>query len=135
MPVRSSSSSVARWPDCASVDRAARAWAAGEAAGRPELLRLGYFGSYARGEPGPGSDLDLVAVVGASDLPFERRALEWDLLGLPVGAELLVYTEPEWEKLKARGSRFARVLESETVWLVERGAEGRPGGRNRRSPP
>ena len=86
MPTRSSSSPVARWPDRATVDAAARAWAATEAARRPDLVRLGYFGSYARGEPGPGSDLDLVAVLRESALPFERRGLEWDLLGLPVAA-------------------------------------------------
>lgn len=123
MPVRSSTSSVARWPDRAAVDAAARAWASSEAARRPDLLRLGYFGSYARGEAGPGSDLDLVAVVRESKLPFEQRALDWDLLPLPVAAELLVYTEREWEALQGSGRRFARVLRDETVWLFERKAQ------------
>jgi uncharacterized protein len=125
MPVRFSTSSVARWPERATVEAAARAWAAGEAARRPELLRLGCFGSYARGEPGPGSDLDLVAVVRESAFPFERRALEWDLLGLPVAAEILVYTEREWGDMQRSERRFARVLREETVWLFERrGPEG-----------
>jgi len=118
MPVRSSSSSVLRWPDREAVDAAVRSWARAEALGRPELLRLGYFGSYARGDWGPGSDLDLVAVVRESALPFERRAIEWNTLALPVHADLLVYTAREWDDLQARGSRFARVLADETVWVV-----------------
>jgi hypothetical protein len=118
MPVRYSSSSVVRWPDRETVDAAVRVWARAEAARRPELLRLGYFGSYARGDWGPGSDLDAVAVVRESDLPFERRAAGWDVLSLPVQADLLVYTVREWEALQDRGGRFARVLAHETVWVL-----------------
>ena len=116
MPVRSLSSYVLVWPDRAAVDAAARAWAAREAGSRPDLLRLGYSGSYARGDWGTGSDLDLVAAVRSSDLPFEDRAVRWDLTALPVPAEILVYTEAEWRAFLAEGSRFARTLESETVW-------------------
>jgi hypothetical protein len=65
-----------------------------------------------------GSDVDLVAVVETSGTPFERRALAWDLLDLPVPAEIVVYTRAEWEKLAAERGRFARTLESEAIWLV-----------------
>ncbi len=118
MPTRSSSSSVVTWPDREAIDAAVRAWARAEAGRRPELLRLGYFGSYARGDWGPGSDLDLVAIVRECDLPFERRAVAWDVLSLPVQADLLVYTAREWEALQARGERFARMLADETVWVL-----------------
>jgi predicted nucleotidyltransferase len=50
---------------------------------RHELLRLGYFGSYAHGDWGVGSDLDLVAVVCHDDRPFETLAVAWDLSPLP----------------------------------------------------
>jgi hypothetical protein len=43
-----------------------------------------------------GSDLDLLAVVDSSELPFERRSVSWNLNGLPVQADLLVYTTEEW---------------------------------------
>ena len=118
MPVRSLSSSVLRWPDRDTVERAARSWAAAQAKGHPELRRLGFFGSYARGDWGVGSDLDLVAVVDASELPFERRAGAFDLSRLPVPAELLVYTESEWRDLPAASTRFARMLKREAVWLL-----------------
>ncbi len=73
MPVKSLNSSVPKWPDRLTVDRAARSWAAGEARGHPELLRLGYFGSYASGNAGVGSDLDLIGIVDRAAEKFERR--------------------------------------------------------------
>jgi len=100
------------------VDASARSWAAAEAKRRPELCRLGYFGSYARGDWGVGSDLDLVAVVNASERAFENRAAAFDLSRLPVPAELLVYTRSEWSDFARAGTRFARMLQRETVWLV-----------------
>jgi predicted nucleotidyltransferase len=127
MPVRSLNSSVLAWPDQASVDRAVRAWAALEAKRHPGILRIGYFGSYARGDWGVGSDLDLVAVVEDSPLPFHERAARWNVLELPVPAELLVYTRDEWEHLLTSQSRFARQLLQETVWVLTDIVQDQPG--------
>ena len=110
MPVRSSTSSVLRWPD--------RTEAAAQARVRPELVRLGYFGSYARGDWGVGSDLDLVAIVRSASGPFPRRANDWPTEELPVPVDLLVYTSEEWEKLRTEGGRFVRTVEHEAVWLI-----------------
>lgn len=85
-----------------------------------ELGRLGYFGSYARGNWGVGSDLDLVAVVTSASVPFDRRALAWDLTPLPVPSEILIYTEPEWLELERHGGRFAEMLTRSTVWVFIR---------------
>jgi hypothetical protein len=115
MPVRLLSSPVLRWPDAAVVDAAARAFAQALAAAWPALERLGYFGSYARGDWGVGSDLDLIAIVDRAGEPFERRAARWDTTQLPVPASLLVYTRDEWERL--RGGRFHATIEREAVWL------------------
>lgn len=120
MPVRSLSSSVLKWPERAEVEKAVQAWATRAADDHPNLLRLGVFGSYARGDAGVGSDLDLVAVVEDSEQPFERRGVEWELTELPVPAEILVYTREEWERLMGEGGRFARTLEREARWLFER---------------
>lgn len=117
MPERSSNTRVLKWPDRAAVDAAARSLAHGLARAHPELLRLGYFGSYARGDWGVGSDLDLVAVVSESRRPFVERALDFDLAGLPVPAELLVYTDAEWREIERRRDRFAERLRAETVWV------------------
>jgi hypothetical protein len=110
-------SSVLKWPNKAAVDGALRRWAAAQEEQHPELLRLGYFGSYARGDWGVGSDLDLVAIVGQSQRPFDRRANDWDLSLLPVPTEMLVYTQSEWLALQTEGGRFARTLAAETVWI------------------
>lgn len=118
MPVRSLTSSVLRWPDRAEVERALREWAQEQQRLHPDLIRLGYFGSYARGDWGVGSDLDLLAIVRRDAQPFDERARRWDLIALPVPAEILVYTEAEWEQMQRTGRRFARVLESEAVWVT-----------------
>lgn len=117
MPIRSLASSVLKWPDRDSVDAAVRSWAGREAILRPGLMRLGYFGSYADGAWGVGSDLDLLAVVATAARPFVARGRDWDLTGLPVPAEILVYTEPEWAAVVARGDRFATVMSTGVVWV------------------
>ena len=116
MPVRSLSSSVLRWPDAGAVHDALRQWAERAGATRPELRRVGYFGSYARGDWGPGSDLDVMIVVAASGEPVARRPLAWDLTELPVPADVLVYTTAELERLDP-ASRFARTLREEPGWV------------------
>jgi len=119
MPVRSLNSSVLRWPDLKTVDRAVRSWAGAIARVRPEVLRIGYFGSYARGDWGVGSDLDLVVIVKGSEFPIERRRIGWGTDSLPVPADLLVYTAEEWEANRGKG-RFSGMLSSETVWVYTR---------------
>jgi predicted nucleotidyltransferase len=130
MPVRSSSSSVFTWPDKAAVLTALRNWAERAAATRPDLARVGYFGSYRRGDWGVGSDLDVIIVVRASTIPFIRRGAEWDLTRLPVPADVLVYTEHEWASLTRSASRFARVARDEVAWVYPR--EPDPMRRDRR---
>ena len=118
MPVTSSSSSIKRWPAPEAVLEALRAWSAVQAERRGDLVGLGYFGSYARGDAGFGSDLDLVAVVRNSSASFIERARGWPTHALLVPADLLVYTVDEWQTLREDGGRFAEVLSEETVWLV-----------------
>ena len=120
MPVTSSTSSIKRWPKTDLVLDAVRAWGQATAEQRRDLIALGYFGSYARGDAGFGSDLDLVAVVKTDSRPAMARA--WRTETLPGPADLLVYTAEEWERLQARDGRFARTLNSETQWLVKREA-------------
>ncbi len=120
MPVRSLNSSVLKWPSAPEIIASARRWSKQEALRHPELQALGYFGSYATGRHGVGSDLDLIAIVTHSDQPFERRALSWQLLDLLVQAEILVYTAMEWQRLIAEGSRFAREIERDVQWLWRR---------------
>jgi hypothetical protein len=119
MPVRSLASSVLRWPDREAVDRAVRTWAAGVARADGRILRVGYFGSYARGNWGVGSDVDIVLILGETSEPFERRALAYDTVALPVPADVLVYTVGEWERMASEGG-LPRTVASDVVWVYSR---------------
>jgi hypothetical protein len=83
-------------------------------------MRIGYFGSYARGDWGVGSDLDLVIIVEQDPEPFERRALAWDTTDLPVPADVLVYAKREWDAITQHG-RMGKTLQDETVWVYGKG--------------
>lgn len=120
MPVRSLNTSVLKWPDRKTVDQAVRSWSMDQAVHRPELIRLGYFGSYARGNWGVGSDLDLIAIVDAASETFERRLLNWNLDNFPVQADMLIYTLTEWRELQKRNHKFSQMLQSEVVWTYTR---------------
>jgi hypothetical protein len=122
MPTRSLTSSVLKWPSRDAVERELRRWASQTAKGHPDLVRLGVFGSYARGDAGVGSDLDIVAIVHASDRRPEERTRGWDTTSLPVPVDLLVYTEEEWARVRTQ-SRFGVALTQEALWLYERGSE------------
>ena len=91
MPVTSSTSSIKRWPSVETILGALEDWGAAAAERRDDLVALGYFGSYARGDAGFASDLDLI-----------------------------VYTADEWERLQAENGRFARTLNAEARWLLKR---------------
>ncbi|MEW6180690.1 MAG: nucleotidyltransferase domain-containing protein [Chloroflexota bacterium] len=77
-------------------------WAVQIAQSNPAILKVGCFGSYARGDWGVGSDVDILILVKESDLPFESRALQWDANHLPVPAGVIDYTLEEWEELQQK---------------------------------
>lgn len=109
MPVRSLSSSVLKWPEAEAVVAELHRWAEAIGPARKELLRVGYFGSCARGNWGVGSDLDVILIVESSPDPFPLRAARWDLSGLPVPCDVLVYTQEEWERIERRGHGFGPI--------------------------
>ena len=116
MPVRSLTSPVLKWPDAQTVLRALQHWVEIVAKERPDLIQIGYFGSYARGDWGVGSDLDLIIILKKSDQPFERRAAAFNTLELPVPTDILIYTQAEWQSLKGQRKFFQRI-EREVVWV------------------
>ena len=122
MPTRSLTSSVLKWPSRDAVERELRRWASQTAREHPDLVRLGVFGSYARGDASVGSDLDVVAIIHTSDRRPEERTRGWDTTSLPVPVDLLVYTEKEWARVRTQG-RFGVALKQEALWLYERGPE------------
>jgi predicted nucleotidyltransferase len=117
MPVRSLNSSVFRWPDARTVEQSLRRWTEKVVRRRTDVVRIGYFGSYARGDWGVGSDLDLIIIVAHSRQPFTRRSVEWDTTELAVPTDVLVYTEEEWRSLSQSQSRMSKQVMN---WVYQR---------------
>ena len=117
MPVRLLSSPVLKWPDAQTVDESVRRWSEDINQNREDVLCIGYFGSYARGDWGVGSDLDLIVIVKHSDLPFERRSVGWNVTALPVPVDLLIYTQEEWNELHQR--KFYSTVMREAIWVLD----------------
>lgn len=115
MPVRSLTSSVFKWPDKKTVDDAVRRWTKKVLQQRPDVVKVGYFGSYARGDWGVGSDLDLIIILKSSEMTFDLRASEWDTGDIPVPTDVLVYTQDEWQQSPRF---FPQKLMAEIVWLT-----------------
>jgi predicted nucleotidyltransferase len=109
---------VIRWPARDVVVGSFRKWVANARGAHPELEAAGYFGSCARGDDGPGSDLDVILVVSETDVPFERRAAGWDTSRIAVPVDLLVYTRAEFDRLRGGESRFAAMLASDAEGIV-----------------
>jgi len=122
MPVRSLNSPVIKWPRRNQVKTSLDQWLKENVAIHPEIIKLGYFGSFAKDTWGVGSDLDLIAIIQESSIPFERRSLSWNFDALPVPTDILIYTTKEWQDLRKKGGRFVDMIEKEAVWLY-------PGGR------
>ena len=116
MPVRSLTSPVLKWPDQKKVLQALKHWVENLVKTRCDIVQIGYFGSYARGDWGVGSDLDLVIIVDQTDKPFELRSAEFDTLELPIPTDVLVYTLEEWYLLKIRRPFFLRLSE-DIKWI------------------
>lgn len=119
MPVRSLNSSVLKWPNRQTIDQSVQQWVSTLVSDHSDILRVGYFGSYARNDWGVGSDLDIIVIMKRSMKPFWQRSLEFDLTNLPIPSDILVYTRDEWEEMKKEGRRFCRMVEQEAVWIYE----------------
>lgn len=117
MPIRSLHSSVLKWPDEHQVVGAFWKWAEQIARLHDNVVRIGYFGSYARGDWGVGSDLDIVILLDSSEDPFMHRASGFDLQDLPVPADVLVYTLEEWKSFRARQPGYENLY-SEIKWML-----------------
>lgn len=116
MPVRLLNSPVLKWPNDQVVKAALYSWVEDIMKERSDVIRIGYLGSYARGDSGVGSDLDLLILVEKSNLPFGNRSKQWDTTDFPVPVDIFVYTLAEFDKLLQKGG-FGRVLQKELKWV------------------
>jgi predicted nucleotidyltransferase len=84
------------------------------------------FGSQATGTAGPNSDIDLLVVLDNMSMPasFKERSANYLRISRAIRdiekrhpIDLLVYTRPEFELLKASGSLFVRRILREGINL------------------
>jgi len=128
MQGRSPTSPVHTWPDAVTVLAAARRWAERAAAERKTVVAIAALGSYARGDWGPGSDLDMVVILEGEIPPIGERARGWDTSAIPDPVDLLLYSRDEWTTLLERSPRMADVVRKEGIWLVGGPPAPAPGG-------
>ena len=104
--------------DPGTVLAALEAWARQIRRSRPEILAIGYFGSYANDRYGPGSDLDVLVVLSHSPLPrFFDRSPDLYPSSFPVGMDIFAYTTEEIDNLCADPGGWMRHVLKETVWI------------------
>ena len=72
----------------------------------PEIERAVLFGSLQRGDAVPGSDADVLLMLGATDPPFPERAAACRPEGVSIPVDLFVYTRNELDGMLADGNRF-----------------------------
>jgi len=97
---------------------AAQQWFAALRQTRPEVVRAGFFGSYARGDYVPGSDFDVLLEVSAiAAMKWRDRPDEYRPDTFPVTMNLFIYTTDEMEHLRSERSAFLITIEPEINWL------------------
>ena len=113
------SSVVIKSVDKEKVRSAVDQYAARLLATRPEVLEVVVFGSFAKGNYAPGSDVDIFIRLSHSDKSIRDRIPEFLPGAFPVGIDLFPYTEEEMAELQS-----SPVLKAvrESVWRYVRGA-------------
>ena len=84
-----------------------------------EPLAIYLYGSCARGERQPGSDVDLLVVVRDSQMSFfERGALAYRVLrDVPLPLDVQVYTQAEFDRRAALPVSFERTVRTTGILL------------------
>jgi len=118
MPVRSLNSAVLKWPDRETVLAAARQWAIKAREDDDSIAAIWCIGSYARGDWGVGSDVDVIVVLTEKNLSSKERYRRYYPDELPVPADLWVYTRAEFASLSSQSPHLWQRLENERIDLL-----------------
>lgn len=78
---------------------------------KPERIIL--FGSAARGETTPDSDLDFLIIKNTSKKPHDRMVDVYSLVDKDMAADFLVYTPQEFTERQKMGDPFINIVLSE----------------------
>ncbi len=85
----------------------------------PEVEEVLLFGSFAKGDYTPESDIDLAVVVTHTEEPFLQRRDKYVRFfeKLPFDLNLLIYTRSELEKMKGEKNHFIEEILSYAISL------------------
>ena len=83
----------------------------------PEVLKIILFGSFARGDYGVRSDLDLLVVLAHSDRPARERLTEFLDYASPYPTDMLLLTQAELAARLAEDDPFLKRALSEGIQL------------------
>jgi predicted nucleotidyltransferase len=86
----------------------------------PNVAAVYLFGSFARGNAIPGSDLDLLVVLRDDSRPPRERIVDYLPERFPVGVDVVPWTEAELDERLARGDRMAHTILAEGEALLDR---------------
>ena len=78
----------------------------------PEVQKIILFGSFARGDYTPESDIDLCVIVNRSSLPFLQRSDPYlpFFQDIPLDVNLLVYTQEEITRMMNEGNELIKEI-------------------------
>lgn len=84
---------------------------------RPEVEKVGLFGSYATGTFGPASNVDLLIILRQNSKRFLDRIPDYLPENLSVSCDVFSYTNEEIERMTQEGMPWIRHILKEVVWL------------------
>ncbi len=117
MPNPFLSSPTPRFADHNETVALARQFSSRVAAARPEVRKIILFGSFARGDYGTRSDLDLLIVLDRSDKALGERLSDYLQFGSGYPTDILPLTEQEIDARLADRDPFLRRILDEGIQL------------------
>ena len=120
MQTKSSDFVKIRYLDKAAIMSALTHWVDELSREYPKIEEIRLFGSLARDEAVPGSDVDILIVLAESDLPFNDRIEKYMPSSFPVGIDVFPYTELEIETMLEQGNYFLKSAMKDSILLFSR---------------
>lgn len=110
------------WFDRDAVWRAVEAYARALAIRRPEIEEIWAFGSLVKGTTVPGSDVDLLIILGESDRPFLDRVPLYLPGAFPCPVDVFPYTRAEIARMTSEGNSLIAAALGEGRAIFRRAA-------------
>jgi uncharacterized protein len=86
----------------------------------PEIEEIRVFGSLVKGTAVPGSDVDLLIILSASDRPFLDRISAYLPGAFPCGVDVFSYTRAEIARMTSEGNTLVAAALSEGRTIFKR---------------